>query len=398
MVKPKQIFAKVIFDSRNEKTIEVIVKTDFGSFSASAPSGKSKGIHEKDYYKDKIENEAKKLESFSAQICEVDIEHFADLINIEEILRGFIGANTIYSLEVALLKATAAEQGKALWQFLNEGARKFPVPVGNCIGGGLHSVPVNSRKLDFQEFLVLPKTKNFSDSVFLMKKVHDSIREIFKARKVLGKLNDENALTTSLNNEEVLDIFNKVRNQIEEESSEEIGIGLDVAASSFYDKSSLTYNYKNPENFLSKEEQISYLVGLADNYSLSYLEDPIQEEDFEGYGQLKDRVGSCLVVGDDLTVTQSDRLVEAIKSDSINSIIIKPNQCGSLLEVNKVLKLARKYDLKTIFSHRSGETLDYAIADLAFASGADFIKTGIYGKEREIKLNRLISIEKEIKG
>ena len=397
-MKPKQITAKFIFNSRMEKTIEVIVKTDSGNFSASAPSGKSKGSHEREAYKNTIENEVKKLESFSAQICEVNIEHFADLSHVEDILRGFIGANTIYALEVALLKAAAGEQGKALWKFLNEGARKFPIPVGNCIGGGLHSQEFLGKKLDFQEFLVLPKSKNFTDSVFLMRKVYDACRDNLKARKVLGKLNDENALTTSLNNEETLSMFDKVRNQIEEESSEEIGIGLDVAASTFYDRSSETYNYKNADNFVNKEEQVGYISGLVDNYSLSYIEDPIQEEDFESYGKVKDRAGGCLVVGDDLTVTQNERLVEAIKSDSINAIIIKPNQCGSLIEVNKVLKLARKYELKTIFSHRSGETLDYALADLAFASGADFIKTGIYGKEREIKLNRLISIEKEIKG
>ena len=397
-MKSKQIIAKVILDSRNEKTIEVIVKTDSGSYSASAPSGKSKGSHEREYYKNTIENEAKKLESFSNQIGEVNIESFSDLQHVENILRGFIGANTIYALEVALLKAAAGEQGKALWQFLNPNAKKFPIPVGNCIGGGLHSQEFLGKKLDFQEFLVLPKAKNFTDSVFLMKKVQDSVREVFKARKVLGKLNDENALTTSLNNEETLDILNKIRNQIEEESSEEIGIGLDVAASTLYDKSSETYNYKNADNFLNKEDQISYISGLVENYSLSYLEDPMQEEDYEGYGKVKDRAGGCLVVGDDLTVTQTERFIEAIKSDSINAIIIKPNQCGSLIEVNKVLKLAKKYEIKTIFSHRSGETLDYAIADLAFASGADFIKCGISGKEREVKLNRLISIEKQIRG
>jgi len=397
-MKPKQIIARVILNSRNEKTIEVVVKTEYGGFSSSAPSGKSKGSHERDSYKDTIENEAKKLESFSNQICEINIEHFTDLIHVEDILRGFIGANTIYALEVALLKAAAGEQGKSLWQFLNPNAKKFPIPIGNCIGGGLHSAPFNGKKLDFQEFLVIPKAKNFSDSVYLMKKTYDELKEILKARRILGRVNDENALTTSLNNEEALNILNSVRNQIEEESSEEIGIGLDVAANSFYDRSSETYNYRNPENFINREGQIEYISGLVDNYSLSYLEDPIEEEDFEGYGQVKDRVGSCLVVGDDLTVTQYERLVEAIKSDSINAIIIKPNQCGSLLEVNKVLKLARKYDIKIIFSHRSGETLDYALADLAFASGADFIKTGIYGKEREVKLNRLINIEREIKG
>ncbi|MEM3405804.1 MAG: enolase C-terminal domain-like protein [Candidatus Pacearchaeota archaeon] len=396
-MKPKQILAKVILNSRKEKTIEVIVKTEYGNFSASAPTGRSKGSYEKDYYKDVIEKEAKKLESFSNKICEINIEHFTDLQYVENILKGFIGANTIYSLEVALLKAAAAEQGKSLWQFLNPNAKKFPIPIGNCVGGGSHSLPFKGKKLDFQEFLIIPRCKNFSNSVYLMKKVYNTLRDILKARRVLGQINDENALTTSLNNEETLELLNKIRFQIEKEHNEKIEIGLDVAANSFYDKSSKTYNYKNPETSLTREEQIEYISGLVENYELSYLEDPLEENDFEGFGMVKDRVGNCLVVGDDLTVTQINRLLSAIKFDSINAIIIKPNQCGSLLEVNKVLKLARKYNLKVIFSHRSGETLDYTIADLAFASGADFIKTGIYGKEREIKLNRLINIEKEIK-
>lgn len=395
----KEINAKIILNSRQEKTIEIIIKTDDGIFAASTPSGKSKGANEKEAYKNTVEDDVKKILELSDKLEEVNIEHFSDLQQIENITRGgLIGANTLYALEIALLKAAAASQGKQLWQFLNPNAKKFPFPIGNVIGGGLHSQELSGLKLDFQEFLIIPKARNFSDNVFLMRKAHGICHDVLKERKALGKLNDEGAWTTSLNNEEALEILAKVRDQLEQESGEDIDTGLDVAASTFYDKGVELYNYKNPEQSLTREEQIEHISGLVENFEVKYIEDPIQEEDFQGFGSMKDRCGGCFITGDDLTVTQASRLSQAIKEDSVNAVIIKPNQVGSLIEVNKILKLAKNYNLKTIFSHRSGETLDYALADLAFASGADFVKFGVYGKEREIKLNRLISIEKEVLG
>ena len=166
-----------------------------------------------------------------------------------------------------------------------------------------------------------------------------------------------------------------------------MNIGIDIAASSFY-KNNL-YRYKKDK--LNKEEQINYINDLIEKYNLLYAEDPLNEKDFSGFSKISKK---CLVVGDDLTVTHIDRLQKAIKNKSINAMIIKPNQNGSLIEVKKIFEICKKNRIKTILSHRSGETLDSAIADYAFAFGADFIKCGIATPYREIKLKRLIEIEK----
>jgi len=171
-------------------------------------------------------------------------------------------------------------------------------------------------------------------------------------------------------------------------------IGLDVAANSFYKNKK--YIYKNPVEKLSKNEQINYLSELIKKYNLFYVEDGLDENDFSGFKELKKKVNKtgCLIVGDDLTTTNPSRLKKAIKMKSINAIIIKPNQIGSLLKVRKVVKICKKKGIKTIISHRSGETKDNTIADLAIGFGVDFVKTGIYGSVRKSKLDRLIKIEK----
>jgi len=394
-MKIKEVKGKIIKDSRKEKTIEILIKTESGLFSSSAPSGKSKGKYEKSYYIKGIEQDINTLMNLSGKICDLEMEEFSDLKKVENLLRNKIGSNTLFVLETCLLKALASENGKAVWQLIDEKAKKLPFPVGNCIGGGLHSSFLK-KKPDFQEFLIIPKTTNFSDNVFLMEKAREICGEELKLRKAKGKENDEKAFSTCLNNEEVLGIMQKVKEELEGQIGERIDIGVDVAASTFY--TGFVYKYENKKKRLKREGQISFILDLIDKYNLDYVEDPLEQEDFSGFSQLKGRAvrirPTCIIVGDDLTVSQLSRFNKALKKKAINAIILKPNQVGSLLEIAEIVKLAKKYNIKTIFSHRSGETLDYVLADLAFGFQADYIKTGIVGKERKVKLRRLIDIEK----
>jgi len=205
------------------------------------------------------------------------------------------------------------------------------------------------------------------------------------------KRNDEGAWCTYLPNEEVLEILHEVGRQFD------IRIGIDAASSTFYTKNGY-YHYMNKELIRDRREQIDYMQRLIDKYNLFYIEDPMQEDDFSGFKEISEysMKKNVLIVGDDLTVTNLSLLKRAFDSNSINSIIVKPNQIGSLLEVKRVVDFCHKNGIKMIFSHRSGETMDDALADYAVGFGADFIKTGIEGKERLIKLRRIIEIEKFI--
>ena len=206
-----------------------------------------------------------------------------------------------------------------------------------------------------------------------------------KDEKFKGERNDEDAWNTSLNEKEVFDLLKKL----------EIHLGVDVAASSFFKRKK--YHYENPKLDRTIEEQFDYISNLIKNYGLFYIEDPFEEEDFESFAKLLKKFPDSLIVGDDLTATNPKLLDKAIKMKSINAIIVKPNQIGSLIKVKEVCELAKKNNIKIVFSHRSGETKENILADLAFGFQADFFKCGISGKEREVKIKRLIEIEKSLK-
>lgn len=384
MVIIKSVSAKSIFDSRKERTILVSIKTNAGDFSASVPNGKSKGKYEARPYKKDLRGDIKTLKQFSGYFSEDEIEKFEDLRRIEDIVDRHVGANTLFALESAILKALAREKKKEIWQLINPNARKFPRLVGNCIGGGLHS---QGKKPDFQEFLLIPKMRDVKEDFEINKKAKKEAYYLLRDRdeKFQGKKNDEDAWQTSLNEKEVLDITKELK----------ISTGIDVAASSFYKRKK--YLYRNPLLSRSKEEQFSYISNLIKNFSLFYIEDPFEEEDFESFSALLKKHPDSLVVGDDLTATNEKRLKKAIEEKSINAIIVKPNQNGSLLEVKEICESARKHGIKIVFSHRSGETMENILADLAFGFQADFFKCGITGKEREAKIKRLIAIEKKIR-
>lgn len=389
----KKIESKIIKDSRKQDTIKVIVKTNKGKFISSSPSGKSTGIGEKKPYLKSISNDIKNLEKYSGEISRLKINKFSDLKKIEGIIKNKIGANTLFALESCLLKILAKKRKKQVWEVIKRdlkiSGKKFPFPVGNCIGGGKHSY--NKKKPEFQEFLFIPKTSDIEKNYYLMKKLYKKLKKDLKKKRKFNGINDEGALQTSLNNEQVLEIMKNIKKRFKEK----IGVGIDVAASSFYNK---TYNYKSGK--LSKEKQINFIFNLIKKYNLEYIEDPLREKDFNGFSKLNKKLKKTeknLIIGDDLTVTQLKYLKKALKNKGVSGIIIKPNQVGSLIELSEVVKLAKKYNIKTVFSHRSGETMENILADLAFGFCSDYIKVSVKGKERDVKYKRLIKIKSELK-
>ena len=383
-MKIEAVSAKSILDSRKEKTISVSIKTNVGKFSASSPTGKSTGKFEKKPYNKSLQEDIATIKKFSDYFSGEIFEKFDDLRRIEDILDKHVGANTLFAFESAALKAMAREQKGEVWELINKNAKTFPRLVGNCVGGGKHSS--GKRKPDFQEFLLIPKTSSVKEALDINRKAKNEIK--FSLKKIdktfSEKRNDEDAWETSLNEKEVFDVLKELK----------IPFGTDIASSGFYKRKK--YHYENPMLTREKDEQMEYLSNLIRNFNLFYVEDPFDEEDFENFAKLLKKFPDSLIVGDDLITTNPKRFEKAIKMKSINAIIVKPNQIGSLIEVKNVCEMAKENDIKIIFSHRSGETEEDILGDLAFGFQADFFKCGITGIERETKIKRLIEIQKSL--
>lgn len=379
MLNLKEVRAKKIKDSRGEFTIEASIN----GCKASSPSGKSTGKYETLCWNKSIDWNINAINNLK-ELKNIKITSFSDLKKVELLIKKKFkfkdakqfGANALFALESAILKALAKENHKQLWEIINPHAKAMPIPVGNAIGGGLHSH--NKDHPVFQEFLIIPKGKRISQNVAVMEDIYNRLKIMTRSNSI----NDEGALQVSLTDEEVLHLLHHFKDKV--------NIGIDCAASSIYDDCFYAYN----KLLFSENMQVKYMNHLINLYDIFYLEDPISEEDFNDFSRI---IKKHLVVGDDLTATHIDRLKKAIENNSINAMIIKPNQNGSLLELAEIFKLCKSNNIKTVLSHRSGETLDDALADYAFAFQADFIKCGIATKWRKAKLNRLIDIEKSLK-
>ena len=386
----KKIGARSVKDSRGERTIQVIVWTSKGKFVTSAPAGKSKGKFEVRSYAHSLEGDIKHINNLDVEkINELGIDSFCDLKHIEKMVLGDIGGNSLFALEACILKGLARENGVELWEFLGGHGKKIR-PVGNAIGGGLHSKGVKGIRPDFQEFLFIGNGRSFKESVKINERAYGLCRKFLKS---WGR-NDEGAWETGLSNHQALAVMKNVQ-AIMKKKGFKVDIGLDIAASSFYKGG--RYNYKNPVGEKSEKEQIEYLGELIEGYGLVYVEDALDETDFAGFRKLRGKSGKCLIVGDDLTVTNLSRVKRAVKLKAVSGVIVKPNQIGSLLEVKEVVDFCMSHGIKTVISHRSGETMDDTIADLAVGFSVDFIKTGIYGSVRRVKLKRLVGIERELR-
>ncbi|MFP9192845.1 phosphopyruvate hydratase [Natronosalvus vescus] len=396
MTRITDVRLREVLDSRGNPTVEADVLTESGGFGrAAAPSGASTGEYEaierppNEAIAAAREHAVPRLvgEAFAGNQREVDA-----LLRAADGTDDFseIGANSAVAISMAAAKAGADVLGAPLFQHLGGAFRgeNFPIPLGNVIGGGEHAADAT----DIQEFLSAPVgAPSVADAVFANAAVHAEVSELLHERDVPAGKGDEGAWAPSIDDAEAFDIVDEAVSTIEDEVGFEIRFGLDVAAAEMYDADAGIYEYSDTTR--DTAEQIAYIADLVEEYDLVYVEDPLDENDYEAFATLTEEVGDrTLVCGDDLFVTNTERLADGIEQGAANSILIKPNQIGTLTDAFDAIELARENGYESIVSHRSGETEDTTIAHLAVATDVPFIKTGAVGGERTAKLNELIRI------
>lgn len=401
----EDIRVRKILDSRGNPTLEVDVITWNGFGRAAAPSGASTGAREVVAFPaggvDKIIGEVEDI--ISSELIGMDAE---DLSEIDLVLKEIdgtenlssIGGNTTVAVSMATAKAAAASYNMPLYRFLGGNMpNEIPFPLGNMINGGAHA---GKNAPDIQEFLVIPVgAENITEAVFTNIKVHRKIRDLIheKDSSFTGGKGDEGGWAPNLTSEEALEIQVKACQNVSDETGVLVKPALDMAASEMWDSEKQAYLYHREGVSRSTGEQVDFVTEIIDTYGFFYVEDPMREDDFDGFAELTRKVGrKCLICGDDIFVTNAEILAEGIDKKSANSIIIKPNQIGTLTDTYQTVELARNNKIVPVVSHRSGETTDETIAHLAVAWGAPIIKTGATGGERIAKLNELIRIEEEI--
>ncbi|WP_435358278.1 phosphopyruvate hydratase [Haloarchaeobius sp. DFWS5] len=386
-----------VLDSRGNPTVEADVLTENGGFGrAAAPSGASTGEYEAielppgEAIASAREHAIPRLEgrAFAGNQREVDSAlHAAD--GTDDFSE--IGANSAVAISMAAAKAGADMLGAPLYQHLGGAFRgeNFPTPLGNVVGGGEHAADATH----IQEFLSAPVgAPSVTDAVFANAAVHGRVAEILDERDEPCGKGDEGAWAPSIDDAEAFEIVEQATDEVADDYGFEIGFGLDMAGAELYDADEEVYVYGDETK--STAEQIDYVAELVTEYDLVYVEDPLDENDYEAFAELTDRVGDqTLICGDDLFVTNTDRLQTGIDEGAGNSILIKPNQIGTLSDAFDAVELATRNGYESVISHRSGETEDATIAHLAVATDAPFIKTGAVGGERTAKLNELIRIE-----
>ena len=409
MIKIKDIKAREILDSRGNPTVEVELITENGLFLASVPSGASVGRYEakeirdgEDRYRGKGVLEAirniEKTITPNLKDIEINSQRQVDeiLISIDGTKdKSNLGANAILPISMAICRALASAKNTPLYRYIDEiyetafkgEVLKLPTPCFNIINGGSHA----GNNLDFQEFMIIPQLESFSLNLQAGSEIYHNLKDVLK--KDFGKdainVGDEGGFAPNLNlAEEALDLT--IRAIGISGYRDRVNIALDVAASEFY---------KNGKyGMRSRDEMVQYYLELIEKYPITSIEDPFNEDDFEGFSILTGRSGKEVdIIGDDLLVTNIERIEIAQKKEACNGLLLKVNQIGTVTEALEAAKLARLNNWKIMVSHRSGETNDDFIADLAVGISADYIKSGAPARgERVVKYNRLLKIEDEI--
>lgn len=373
----KKIKAKVILDSRKRPTVEVEVTTEKGTFMASCPSGASTG---------KTEAVVLPARKAMANVNKVIAKKLIGLdeVNQKKIDKMLIrldgtknkkklGANAILPVSVAVCRAGAKAKKVPLYKYVNGRLREMPKPCFNIINGGAHA----KNKLDVQEFMIIPQYKLFKDNFRIGKLIYKKLGRILKKELKLKKIQigDEGGYSPA----KLSNIHQALDYILQASKGYKVKIGLDVAATQ-----------------LKEQYDLDFYEKLTKRYPIAFLEDPFEETDKKNFKKITKQLGKkIIIVGDDFLTTNAKRIKKSRKA--CNGIIIKPNQIGTVTETIKAVDLARKYKWETVVSHRSGETMDSFIADLAVAINSDFIKSGAPGpKERLIKYERLLKIEKAI--
>jgi enolase len=401
--------AREILDSRGNPTVEVEVLLDDGTVSrAAVPSGASTGAFEayelRDGDNDRYQGKGvlKAVDAVLDEIApaveelEADDQRLVDQTMIE--LDGTenksrLGANAILGVSLAVAKAAADSADLPLYRYVGgPNAHVLPVPLMNIINGGAHA----DTGVDIQEFMVLPiGAESFSEAVRWGVETYHSLKSLLKAQGFATGLGDEGGFAPDLsNNRAALDLIVEAIQKAGFTPGTDIALGLDVASSEFFKDGAYQFEGKQ----LSSQEMTAYYSELVANYPLVTIEDPLDEDDWEGYAHLTPELGKKVqIVGDDLFVTNPTRLADGIRRGAANSLLVKVNQIGTLTETLDAVSLAQRSSYTAILSHRSGETEDTTIADLAVATNAGQIKTGAPARsERVAKYNQLLRIEEEL--
>jgi len=408
MSKIIEVKAREILDSRGFPTVEVEVKTEKGFVGiAAVPSGASTGSREALELRDNDERYFGKgvLKAVSNvndiirnEIVGMEVSHQKEIDNKMIGLDGTdnknkLGANAILGVSLACIKAAALEAGKEVYEYLNPRAKKIPRLMFNIVNGGMHA----KNNLDIQEFMIVPKRESFKEGVRCASEVFHSLKKLLDNEGLATSVGDEGGFAPNLeSNKTALNYIIKAIETAGYIPGKDVFIALDVAASSFYNEQ--TQTYKIEDKFFKKEELLDYYLDLVKNYPIISIEDPFDENDYEGFKLMTEKLGKEInIVGDDLFVTNKKELKHGIDNGLCNSVLIKPNQIGSFLEMLETIVLAKQNNYTCIMSHRSGETTDTFIIDAAVALEIPFVKTGSVSRgERICKFNRLLKIEEEI--
>lgn len=405
----KDIHAREILDSRGNPTIEVDMTLDNGvTATASVPSGASTGSREALELRDK---DPKRYEGKGVLQAVSNVNTIirpaltgkkCDQLSIDNYLikldgtenKSNLGANAILAVSLACLKCLAKANDKELYEYVSNRNVTMPIPMINIINGGAHAV----NNIDIQEFMIMPVMKSIKERIRAASEVFHALKKLLSINGFAVGVGDEGGFAPNLNNNTMaLDFIMEAIRKAGYKPGEDIFIALDVAASELYDKE--TNTYKLDGKSFTSEELITFYEKLIDTYPILSIEDPFYENDFETLAKFTSLVGSrIMIVGDDYFVTNEKYLEKGIEMHAGNAILLKANQIGTVSEMIKTIMLAKKNNYKTIISHRSGETEDTFIADLAVGLAIPFIKTGSMCRgERIAKYNRLMRIEEKLK-
>jgi enolase len=410
----ESIHARQILDSRGNPTVEVDVVTESGAFGrAAVPSGASTGTHEAVELRDGDKKRyvgkgvQKAVDNVNTKIAEEIVgfsifeQNLLDKIMLEldgTPNKGNLGANAILGTSLAIAKAAAMESGMSLYRYIGGvNANTLPVPMMNILNGGSHA----DNKIDFQEFMVMPvKADTFSESLRMGTEIFHTLKKVLHDKHLSTNVGDEGGFAPNIaSNEEAIEVVLIAIEKAGFKAGEDVFIAMDAATSEFYDAASNTYTFKKSSGKkISSDEMVDYWATWAAKYPIISIEDGMAEDDWNGWKKLTDKIGKKVqLVGDDLFVTNVTRLQQGIDTGVANSILVKVNQIGSLTETINAVNLAKRNAYKSVMSHRSGETEDSTIADLAVALNTGQIKTGSASRsDRMAKYNQLIRIEEEL--
>ena len=407
-MKIKKIHAREILDSRGNPTVECDVELENGIIAtASVPSGASTGSREalelrdgdKNRYKGKgvlkaVSNINDKIakELVGKELIQNQID--AELLKLDGTeFKTNLGANATLAVSLACLKAAAKLNNKELYEFVSNGKVGLPIPMMNIVNGGKHA----NNDLDIQEFMIVPVIKPFKERLRAGSEVFHTLKKILDDIGLSTGVGDEGGFAPNLkNNEEALQLIVRAIEEAGYKPGEDVFIALDAASSEMYNKETATYSVDKKS--LSSKDLMNYYLDLVDRYPIISIEDAFMEDDFDSLAELTAKIGQrIMLVGDDYFVTNKKYLQKAIDMNAGNAILLKANQIGTVSEMMETILLAKKNNYKMVISHRSGETEDTFIADLAVGLDIPYIKTGSLSRgERIAKYNRLLRIEEKL--